>query len=111
MGSSNAFQELIRFKREMRVKNTINIAGCTILGLLSIILFMMIAGPTFDPILNSLGLKSFYNRKTGLYSECRSSSDSKNRFCNPDYKDSSSRNWESLSKGAGGRAIPFSLSD
>ncbi|RIL06509.1 MAG: hypothetical protein DCC75_10790 [Proteobacteria bacterium] len=89
-------------KGAVNFKLAINLFAYGVVGILSALLIMLLAGDTFAFILEPLGL---YNEKQGIYTDCSDPRNSGSKFCQPK-EPRSNRAWRSIKN-----PVPFSLTD
>ena len=102
--------KLRAFKHERRIKLAVNTAGYTGIAVIGLLLFMIVAGERFAPILSVFGLSPVSYQKRGIYADCSRSANRDNPFCSGK-RPQAERSWESISKNSGGPVVPFGLSD
>ena len=102
--------KLRSFEHEQKVKFIINVSGYSALSLAAILLFMIVAGDTFAPVLSIFGIKGIYNEERGVYADCSKPENSNNAFCSGRRSERAEKSWNSISR-SGGPATQFSLSE
>ena len=97
-----------QYEFEQRIKFITNTAGYTALSLIAALLLMLIGGPTFDPVLNLIGLHSIFTTEGGVYADCSKKENRNNRFCSGS-AEPADESWKTIQHSSGGKAVPFNL--
>jgi len=98
------------FLRERRKDRAVQCAGYTAACICGLIFLMMIGGPTFDPVLNLLGLNSLWTEEGGVYADCSLKENRENRFCSgKDFQ--TKQQWKHIAASSGGKPVPFNLAE
>lgn len=94
------------YKLELKRKRMMNYVGYSVVGVLTLLMFMIFSGTFFDPFLRKFGLKAISNKQQGVYTDCSLPENKGQRYCQPTESESN-KEWKDL--GQPGKGAKFQL--